>query len=319
VSEFSIETVEDTNAEALAAQRADGEAIQKRGTRQLLMARGVFMVFSYAASVILARVLGPADFGIYGVLLATLVWLEIVSYAGVPAATGRLIPAHQHESAEVERSARFVLFVSGLSLFAIAWVAAPAVARIFHLSGGARLFRLAILDIPAATMFQCYAGTLMGLRRFGPISLGQAVMGIAKLAGVLALFVVGISVEHALLANVFATAARISPVAPLRAPHRFARRRHGGVRHLVAGGHQSRRLVPRQSVARDESRGGTVLRGAQDRADPRGDCHGAVGRAAGVGGLGIGRGRPRGGAPTRRGGQPLRAHSQRCGVRRRRG
>ncbi|HET7585378.1 MAG TPA: oligosaccharide flippase family protein [Gemmatimonadaceae bacterium] len=196
-------------AESLSVQRHEAEAIQKRGTRQLLLARALFMAASYVASVLLARELGPSDFGVYGVLLATLAWLEIVSYAGVPAATGRLIPEHQDEAGAVERSARFVLLVTSLALFAISWILAPQVARVFHLDGGTWLFRVAILDIPVAAVFQGYAGTLMGLRRFGPLSVGQAVMGTAKLGGVLALFVAGFTVAHALVVNVLATTAAL--------------------------------------------------------------------------------------------------------------
>ncbi len=217
-------------AETVAAHRADAQAIQRRGTRQLLIARAVFMVFGYIASVVLARELGPADFGIYGVLLATLVWLEIVSYAGVPSATGRLIPEHQGEAAQVERSARFVLLVSSLALFTIAWFAAPLVGRLFHLPDGTWLFRLAILDIPVAAAYQGYAGTLMGLRKFGPLSMSQAILGAAKLTGVLALLVIGISVSHALVVNVLATTTALLylvvryPPRGFRPARRFVRR-----------------------------------------------------------------------------------------------
>lgn len=205
VSASPPEPAEFLPAHAAAARRAEGEDRHRRGTRQLLLARALFMVCGYLASVVLARELGPAAFGVYGVLLATLVWLEIVSYAGVPGAVGRLMPLHRDDSAAVERSARFVLFGTSLTLFAIGWVLAPVVERLFQVPDGARLFRLAILDIPVAAAFAGYGGVLMGRRQFGTLGVSQALFGAAKLASVLVLLLVGISVAHALVANVLAT------------------------------------------------------------------------------------------------------------------
>ncbi len=228
------DTVHDPSGElaeaAAESQRADAEARQRRGTRQLFMARALFMVFSYVSSIILARELEPEGFGVYGILLASLVWLEMVSYAGVPAAVGKLIADHQNEAAKVGQSARFILFVSSLVLFAAGWVLAPVVAKLFHLADGARLFRIAILDLPLAAAYQGYSGILMGERRFGPLSVSQAVLGAAKLLGVLALLVVGISVANALMANVLATGAAFAyllvryPPTGYRPAKRFIRR-----------------------------------------------------------------------------------------------
>jgi len=185
---------------------AEAQARQRRGTRQLLVARAVFMVFSYVTAVILARTLGPADFGVYGVLLATLVWLEMVSYAGVPGALSKLIPDHQEESHRVEGSGRVVLLATSLLLFVIGWVAAPWVANLFQLEEGARLFRLAILDLPFAAGYAGYSGTLMGRRRFGPLAVSQALMAMTKCLGVVGLVYLGMSIGRALLVNVLGSA-----------------------------------------------------------------------------------------------------------------
>lgn len=214
-------------------QRADAEARQRRGTRQLLMARAIFMVFGYFSSIILARELGPAGFGVYGVLLATLVWLEMVSYAGIPAAISRLIPHHLDATRDVERSGRFLLLITSATLFVAAWLLAPTIARLFQLPEGARLVRLAVLDIPFAAAYQGYNGTLMGNRRFGLLGVSQAILGAAKLIGVTALLLVGISVEHALVANVAATATALLFLVVRRPPSGF-RPAAGFIRRILA-------------------------------------------------------------------------------------
>ena len=47
-------------------------SVAARGTVQLLLARGCFVATGYVISVILARGLGPADYGIYGVVMSLL-------------------------------------------------------------------------------------------------------------------------------------------------------------------------------------------------------------------------------------------------------
>jgi O-antigen/teichoic acid export membrane protein len=194
-------------ADASAEERSsdDHQDRQRRGTRQLLIARAVFIASGSVVSIILARGLGPSDYGVYGVLISLLTWLEMLASAGIQGATAKLIPTHASQAGAVEQTARFVLLTLGVVLFSVCWAAAPAVEELFRIPDGTRLFRLAILDIPLATTYIAYQGILTGRRLFGPLGLSQAAFGIAKLAGVSALVMLGLSVASALVANAAAT------------------------------------------------------------------------------------------------------------------
>jgi O-antigen/teichoic acid export membrane protein len=180
---------------------------QRRGTRQLLIARAAFIASGYLVAVIVARGLGPTDYGIYGVLISVLTWLEVLASAGIQGATGKLIPEHQSEVHVVEQSARFVLLTLALTLFAVGWLAAPAIGELFRIPDGAHLFRLAILDLPLASIYISYQGILTGHRLFGPLGVSQTLFGVAKVVGVLVLLGVGLSVASVLVANAAATLA----------------------------------------------------------------------------------------------------------------
>jgi O-antigen/teichoic acid export membrane protein len=193
----------DTSAGARSSD--DHQDRQRRGTRQLLIARASFIVSGSVVAIVLARGLGPSDYGVYGVLISLLTWLEMLGSAGIQGATAKLIPVHSSQVAAVEQTARFVLLALGVALFAACWAAAPAVEELFRIPGGTRLFRLAILDIPLATTYIAYQGILTGRRLFGPLSVSQAAFGIAKLVGVSILVVLGLSVASALVANAVAT------------------------------------------------------------------------------------------------------------------
>lgn len=155
-------------------------SVSARGTIQLLLGRGCFLASGYIISVILARGLGPAGFGVYGVIMSLLVWLESVGSAGVPGATTKLIPEHHEQAVLVERSAQMLLVLLSCVLFALCWALAPTLTRMFNLPQGVTLFRLAIVDLPFSGLYFAYQGILNGHRRFGMLSTGMLVYSLTK-------------------------------------------------------------------------------------------------------------------------------------------
>jgi O-antigen/teichoic acid export membrane protein len=123
---------------------------QRRGTTQLLASRLCYFVFGYVIAVILARKLGAAEYGIYGVVMSQLLWLEMASNAGIQGATAKLIADGRHDMATVERSARAFLVAAAIVLLAVCWFVAPLLAQLMQMPGRAILFRLAVIDLPFA-------------------------------------------------------------------------------------------------------------------------------------------------------------------------
>ena len=177
---------------------------QRRGTLQLLIARGIFFASAYVVAAILARALGPAEYGIYGVVISQVLWLEMI-VAGVPAATAKLIADGTHDPQQVARSSHvFLIGLSGL-LAAVGWVLAPAAAEFMRLPSGGALYRIAILDLPFAAMYASYEGILYGHQRFGVLAGAQTVYGLLRVGAVSALLLVGLSIQRTLLAIVLST------------------------------------------------------------------------------------------------------------------
>jgi stage V sporulation protein B len=170
-----------------------------------LIARGCFMVSGYLISVILARGLGPADYGVYGVIMSVLLWIEMVGSLGLLGATARLIPQHEQQALLVEQTARAILVIVSFVLFALCWALAPLAARLFDIADGTLLFRLAILDLPVNGLYLAYQGTLNGHRRFGTLSVALVTYSLTKLIATVLLIFLGLSVARALIANVLAT------------------------------------------------------------------------------------------------------------------
>ena len=70
---------------------------------------------------------------------------------------------------------------------------------------GELLLRIAFLDLPLMAMFFSYDGALTGRRQFSVLAAAQVAYGLIKLAGILVLIGIGISVERALVAYVLST------------------------------------------------------------------------------------------------------------------
>lgn len=191
--------------EAGASPDPSARARQQSGTRQLLLARAWFIITGYGVTIILARGLGPTEYGIYGVLMSVLLWLEMVSSAGVQAAAGRLMPHSPGREPLIEGTARFILLMIGMGLFALCWFAAPIVSGLLGIPNGTTLFRIAVVDIPFMALYTAERGILTGHRRFGALAASQAIYGMAKLVGVTILLLLGLSVATVLIVNVLAT------------------------------------------------------------------------------------------------------------------
>jgi O-antigen/teichoic acid export membrane protein len=118
-----------------------------RGTMQLVVAQGVVLVGGFFTSIILARHLGAELFGVYGVVISALGWLERVLSAGIPGATSMLIARAEHQRAALERSARVLLMGWSALLFLLVWLLAPALGEYFNLAAGTSLLRVASVRI----------------------------------------------------------------------------------------------------------------------------------------------------------------------------
>jgi O-antigen/teichoic acid export membrane protein len=172
---------------------------------QLLVGRLGALACGYAITVLLARGLGPAEYGVYGVIVSVLAVLEMAAGLGIPGAATKLIPEHEADAAAVARTATFLLAAGSLALFAALWVLAPLLARALDIRDGAGLFRLAFVDLPLSGLVFAYQAALYGHRRFGAIGVSLAVYAAAKLTGVLALLALGMSVAAALVVNALGT------------------------------------------------------------------------------------------------------------------
>jgi O-antigen/teichoic acid export membrane protein len=176
-----------------------------RGTFLIAAGRAGSYLLSYVATVILARGLGPGDYGLYGVIISVLVWVEQIGRFTFAPAAAKLIPERDGNSASVERTALFLNLILFFMLFALLWLAGPFLAKIFQVAEGTTLFRIAAFDLPFFGAYVLYLGLLQGRREFAPIGVADSLYSTVKLIGILLLLALWLSVPTALIVNVLAS------------------------------------------------------------------------------------------------------------------
>jgi O-antigen/teichoic acid export membrane protein len=171
----------------------------------LLAAQLWLTLSSYVIAVLLARGLAPVLYGIYGVVYSVLLSVELIGRLGLPQAVAKLAAEAADRDRRVETAAT-VAGLASLALFLAFWAAAPWLASALRIEDGARLFRIAALDIPFYSMFFIAIALLNGRHRHLAAAFATGCYASVKLAGIAVLTALGSTVEGALVVNVVGSA-----------------------------------------------------------------------------------------------------------------
>jgi O-antigen/teichoic acid export membrane protein len=180
--------------------------VAARGVLQGVAGRSIGFACAYLATIVLARRLGPEAYGLYGVVVSVLLWIEQTARFTVPPAAAKLIPEDPARSSAVQGTALVLCSLLFFALFVAFWLAAGPLATLFGLpEGGTWLFRVAALDLPIFGVYVAYRGVLQGQHKFLDLSIADVLYTAGKLLAVVALLALSLSVTSALIANVAAS------------------------------------------------------------------------------------------------------------------
>ena len=177
----------------------------------LLVAQLWLTLCGYAMAILLARGLAPARYGIYGVVYSVLLSVELIGRLGLPQAITKLAAEASDRDRRVETTAVTIAGVASLVLFVAFWAVAPWLASLLRIEDGARLFRIAALDIPFYGLFFIAIALLNGRQQHLAAGVATGCYATVKLAGIAVLAALGATtVEGALVANVVGSAAGLA-------------------------------------------------------------------------------------------------------------
>lgn len=201
-----------------------------RGALYVALGQGAFVVVGYVLHILLSRWLTAADFGLFNVTMAVLVWTEITVNNGVPVALQRFLPDRGlSESSVLDATARCQAMVA-VAVFVFMFLAAPLLALLLRDPALTGYLRLALVDVLAMAAYAYYRGALNGWRSFRQLAATIGAYSVAKLAAISGLVLLGLGIRGALIGNV------VSSLGGLTAGYLWTRRRRRRTAGLARSG-----------------------------------------------------------------------------------
>ena len=176
-----------------------------KGTIFLIMGQIVFLVSGYAIHLSLARYLGPETYGMYGVVISLLIWVELAVITGIPTAVQKYVAEKSHLVAVIKKKAvRMQVLYSG-AIFAFLLGLSPVIANLLGDKRIETYLRIAVIDIPVYALFHLYLGVINGMRDFGRQAMSMTIYSLCKVTAILLLVFLGLSLTGALVGNILAS------------------------------------------------------------------------------------------------------------------
>ncbi len=183
-----------------------------RGTLWLFAARLFFMGAGLVISVLLARGLGPGEFGLYGLAISLLTWTQLLVNWSIPGAVARLAPAHGHDP-RIAGTGTTLLLTAAALLYGLVWITAPLLERLTGMAGVTWVVRLLFLDLWLLAGHAALQAVFLAHGRLGGIAALLALQSGVKLVAIVLLFLIGLDIWRVVLAHLAGTFVALALVA----------------------------------------------------------------------------------------------------------
>lgn len=169
-----------------------------------MAAQVVFMLSGYALNVFLARRFGPELYGVYGVVMAVLVWAEIFVINGIPTAMQKFMA--ESPAAALFRLGRRMQLGYALVVLLLFVAFVPAISAWLDEPDFKTFLWMASPDIVLYGLYWFYLGVHNGLHRFETQALIIVSYGLGKVASCIGLILVGVGIGGAFIGNFLGSA-----------------------------------------------------------------------------------------------------------------
>ena len=183
-----------------------------RGTLLGIAGQAWHLITVFVLLAFVARVLGPAQFGQWRVVLSVLVWFEIFVNAGLIKVTTKAISEAPDDRHRLTRAAYLGQMLVALSAFGMVMLAAGPIANLLANPALASLIRIAALDIPLYGVFMVASADVLGQRRYERQAFSWILYATAKALLIAGLVAVGFSVPGALVGNALSSLVGLAAV-----------------------------------------------------------------------------------------------------------
>ncbi|MDW7727560.1 MAG: oligosaccharide flippase family protein, partial [Candidatus Methanoperedens sp.] len=169
-----------------------------RGTLYFMFVQLVFLASGYIIHAALGRLLGPAAYGIFGVVLSLMTLVNVLLVAGIPQAGSRFIAMANESLGAVKRASANLQVILSLVVFALYFLLSPVIAEMLGDASLSGYIRASAFVIPVYALSSLYGGFLNGLRLYGRQAAVMFISSIAKAAGSIGLVLLGFAIYGAI-------------------------------------------------------------------------------------------------------------------------
>ncbi len=157
----------------------------RHGTIYLIAAQVSFVLSGYATHIGLGRFLGPADYGIYAVVISLMTMVNLILSTGIPQAVSKYVAHQDGNELHVKKTAQNMQLTFSLVLFLIYYYFADQLAIMLNDPGLTPYLRLSSLIVPAYALQALYIGYFNGLKEYGKQSLMVILYSVFKVVFIL--------------------------------------------------------------------------------------------------------------------------------------
>lgn len=176
-----------------------------KGSVLLSIGQVMFAISGYAVNVGLARLLGPLEFGKYGVIISILVWLEILLSVGYASAVAKMVAEHPAAAKKIIGLViKKITKWGGIILF-ICVIFSPVLADIFKDPKIKIFLPVAAIDLLFYGSYRIYLRANTALRNFKKSTAIIVIYSLAKIIFILTPVALGTGVIFALIGNFIAS------------------------------------------------------------------------------------------------------------------
>ena len=168
------------------------------GTIRIFFADVLVIPVGFILAVFLARKLGPVNFGLFALALRLISWVEFSILTVFHSATVKFVSEADDWRAVGTSVVRLHLVIGG-GIAALLWIMSSPLARAFDEPAMATYLKLFATDIPIFCLFSVHSSILVGRGLFRERALTGSSYWIARLALVIVLVEVGLSVNGAIV------------------------------------------------------------------------------------------------------------------------
>jgi stage V sporulation protein B len=160
------------------------------GALALTVAQAIVLFLGFIVHPLIGRLLGKAEYGIFGIVLSLQTIFGIILTLGVPSAVSKFVAQNTSHAQPILRQALKIQVITALSISALVVLLSPVMSHFLHDPSLTKYFLFIAAVIFLQGFYPVYTQFLSGMHRFTKQAALTSVYAVAKLAGAISLIYV---------------------------------------------------------------------------------------------------------------------------------